>query len=456
MIQNVIIVLPGLAALIVCLRRGPERALLDVYLPTLLLLPQAFTWTLSGELPFADTAILPIGLFFLFRPQREWEWSSIDFLVIAHIAITVVAEGINLGYKKGQNLALQEFCSVFLPYFAVKQIIGRQQFAVAFAKRIVVLLTIVAIISVYEFRMGSNLFVRPFVRIFFEPPNTAVFRAGFKRIQGPYGHAIAAGVMMAIGYRIARWLDWSGTWSGRMRLLPISKIRFCELWILAGSIMTISVGPWLGAAGGAVAVAVCRARNRKRALALVIFAIVVVGPPVHAAFKAYISVDRNVAVANGDRLQEDSAYRNKLLAVYIPVVDERPTWGYGRKGFPVMEGMGSIDNNYLLIALTFGLYALGLLLAILVWSPIRLCAFGLMLPGRDPAALAAFTLMGIYVLIAISMGTVAMDGGQAGRFFFLVNGWSAGLLKSGATEKARAESTAPRPHTQFAFRRVMA
>jgi hypothetical protein len=458
MVQNLIIVLPGLAALIVCIRRGPEQALLDIYLPTLLLLPQSFRWTLSGELCFAETAILPIGLFFLFRSQREWQWSVIDLLVISYIAIMAIAEGINAGYKNGQNVVLREFIATFLPYFAIKQTIGRQEFVAEFAKRIVVLLTIAAIVTVYEFRMGSDLFLWSF-RGIFPTRESMLYRGGFTRAEGPYGSCIWAGMVMAIGYRIARWLDWSGAWPGLMPLLPISKIRFCELWIIAGIIMAISIGPWLGFAGGAIALSVCLAPSRKHASALLVFAILLVGLPVYSAFKSYISAaNRTWSVAgdsDSEKLQEDGAYRGKLLDVYIPVIEERPAWGWGRMMFPVMKDMSSIDNGYLLMALSTGLYALGLFVVMLVWIPIRLCALGLKLPRGDPTAMTAFTLMGVYLVIAINLASTSLDSGANEQLFFLVTGWSAILLKLGTIEMARVEAVAPQLHRQLSFRRVM-
>ena len=295
MIQNILIALPGLVALVVCIRRGPEQALLDVYLPVLMLLPQEH-WSISGQFSFPDTTILPIAAFLLFRSKLKWRWNITDFLVIAYIAITVVAEGMNKGYKEGsQNLALQELASILLPYLTAKQMFRHPQFAVDFAKRIATLLAIVSILSVYEFRMGSDLFTNLSDRIFPHTGNTRVFRGGFMRVQGPYGHAIALGWMMAFGFRVARYLEWKGEWSDRMRFLPISKIRFCELWIVAGSIMSLSVGPWIGAACGAVVVSVFRARNRTRAVVSLVLFISFLGAPIYAKFNAYVSVDPSVA-----------------------------------------------------------------------------------------------------------------------------------------------------------------
>jgi hypothetical protein len=199
MIQTVLIAIPGLAALIVSMLWGSEQALLNVYLPVLLLLPQLYSWPISGQFTFADTAILPIGLFLMFR--SKWQWNSIDFLVSAYMVLSVIAEGMNKGYKLGtQNLALQEVCSLILPYIVAKHIFSRTGLAIEAAKRIVMSLTIVAIVSVYEFRMGSDLFTRLFAGVFPPLENTVVIRAGFMRTQGPYGHAITLGIMMAIGF----------------------------------------------------------------------------------------------------------------------------------------------------------------------------------------------------------------------------------------------------------------
>ncbi len=75
------------------------------------------------------------------------------------------------------------------------------QFEVNVAKRVVVSLTVVAILSVYEFRMGSNLFTA-FFGGFSRGRNfhIGLMRAGFMRIQGPYGHAMTSGVLMALGF----------------------------------------------------------------------------------------------------------------------------------------------------------------------------------------------------------------------------------------------------------------
>jgi hypothetical protein len=454
MIQTLVITIPALLALIECIRRGPEKAFLNVYLPVLLLLPQQYEWPISGQYHFADTAILPIALFLLFQSKLKWEWDSIDFLVIAYVGVTVIAEGMNEGYKLGsQNLFLQELPSILLPYLAAKNILRQPQFAVEAAKRVAMSLTIVAIVSVYEFRMGVDLFT-PLCDAIFGLGHGALFRGGFMRIQGPYGHALTLGTMMVIGFRVARWLDWSGVWSEPLGFLPVSKIRFCEFWIAAGSVMALSVGPFLGAACGAIVISVFRAQNRKRALVSLILLISLVGPPAYRAFDDYVSVDPAAARASGDGLQEDSAYRRMLIPLYLPIVEERPAWGWGRSGFPVLDTMYSIDNAYLFTALTFGVYATILLVALMVWPAVRLTIFSLPLHPSDPRALAAFTMIGIYILNAV-MDCTGSGGGTPGVLLFIVTGWTAALLSARTQEFAEIEAVPSWQRNQVGFRKVM-
>jgi hypothetical protein len=451
MIQTVIIALPACAALIVCLLRGPKQALLNIYLPTLLLLPHGFWWPISGQFTFSDPVILIIFFFFLFQPQNEWHWSVTDFLVMAYLAITVISTGINGGYKLGQNLALKELCTIFLPYYIAKQTMSSQRFAIEVAKRIVALLSVVAIVSVYELRMGKDLFLVPF-SAFFSYGMTVVFRGGLMRTQGPFGHAMAQGFMMAVGYPIARWLDSKEIWHDKLPFLGISKIRFCELSIVAGLLMTISLGDWIGGAVGAIALFAFRARYRKAVLALVILCAVVLGPPIWSRFSAYVSTTMDRV---SDQTQQDVVYRNMLLQEYIPIVEERPTWGWGMQ-YPVINGMFSIDNGYLFTAIVFGVYALGLWVALLLWTLLRLVALAFRLPRDHPGASAAASLAAIYLIIAFCNTEGALPAGpQIGVFFFLVTGWSAALLTSNELAE-KDTSVVSLPRARFAFRRVMA
>lgn len=457
MIQTVIIALPGLVALIICIVSGPKKAILNVYLPTLLLLPQ-YSWPISLQLSFVDVTLLAIVPFLLFDQPFKWQWCGLDFLVLTYLTLTVISFFINTNYdfQKTQNLAIHNLCALYLPYFVARRTMGHDSFRTAVAKRVCALLAAVAVVTVYEFKMGRDLFYLPFSGIF---PGLSIFsflhRKGFLRTSGPFGHPMAFGVIMAIGYTIVGGLEWNGVWREKLWRLPITKIRFCVWWILAGLGMSISYGDWIGAAIAKVTTSVCHAKNRKFAVTLLLFLLVTVATPIYSAWKAYTSVDWLATEFSGDKDRSDAAYRSELLKVYIPVVEERPAWGWGFD-FPIQEGMASIDNGYLYTALMFGVYALAAWTAVLLWTPFRLCVLGVRLPRDHPAASTAFSLVALYIAIAFcnTEGAIPSNATLFGLFFFLT-GWSASLLQHGAVESAKVDVADLGPVPQFSFERVM-
>jgi O-Antigen ligase len=423
--MNLITAIPGLIALLVCIRRGPERALIDVYLPTLLLLPDSYHWMITGHLSFNQTAIIPIGGFLIARSWRNWQWSFLDLLVISYVAMSVTSEFVNTNFYSARNVALQSICNSILVYVVAKGIIPREDLYASIAKRIVVCLAIVAIVSIYEFRMGRN----PFDMILaplFPGQYSAVWvaRYGFLRPAGPYGHAILAGLMFAVGYRLTRWLEWGGYWPGNVSALPLSKVRFCQFCLIAGSVMTLSRGPWLAAGIAALVVGLGRARNRRHAIVVTALLILVVGIPFFQMARSYIWVERSQATSE---MEETAAYRHELIERYIAIVEERPVWGWGRNNFPTIDGMRSVDNHYLLLALTYGEFVLALFVVIILSEMTRLTRFCASHHGSAFPGSIALTFLGIYFVVVVSIGTVWL-GGQTVQLFFLILGWGEGLV----------------------------
>jgi len=454
--MSTVAAIPGIIALIVCMRRGPARAFVDVYLPTLLLLPSYYHWEFTLHLGFADTAILPIAAFFVFQPVK-WHWSICDVAIVAFAAVTICSEYENSSYSMAQNVAIHQVCNIILPYVLGKGLIQSRELSVDLARKVTLLLTVVAITSIYEFRMTQD-FYKALPGLFFSDQfdSFATRRYNYTRIAGPFPHPILAGMMLMAAYRFARWLEWTDAWQGNVGGFPISKLRFCELAILGGSLMTISRGPWIGGIAAAIVIVICRARS-KQLRALYILVLTIVAIPVYFAGKSYVSVERNAAASS---TQETAAYRHELLEKYVAIAEERPTWGWGftdkpdgGQAFPIVDGMTSIDNHYLLLTLEHGEYALALMIFILVWTPGRLLPFGLKRSRDDPTASLALTLAGIYIAFAVSIAT-AWLGGQTQPMLFLVAGWSEGLLLGPAVEMTARQVVARR--TTYRFQRVMA
>jgi hypothetical protein len=445
--------LPGLIALIVALRRGAAWALIDVYLPVLLLLPDYYRWVLPGlpDPTFNEAAILPILALFMLRVPGRWRFSVTDVLIVALAVEMAYSEFINTNYSDSQNLMFDCLGNIVAPYVLAKALVEPQGLRVEFARKLCGLLALVAVISVFEFRMGVNPFQMILARFFPGQEGwVTTFRYGFARIAGPYGHAILAGVIFAMAYRIQRWLQWNGYWKGRLKWLPMDAGRFITYAVGAGSVMTLCRGPWIGAFLGMVAILVGRAANRKRVLTITLVLAVVIGVPAYLAFKSYVSVGRAGAKSVS---QETAAYRKELLDKYIEIAEQHAAFGWGRNGWPRIDGMSSIDNYYLLLSLMHGITALALLLAIFIWMIARLGRLGFAHPWSSPVGSLAFSLLGAYLAMMVSIATVYL-GMQAVQVLFLLTGWAEGVLLGRGAREAQSgtEAAVVQPAR---FKRVM-
>ena len=363
------------------------------------------------------------------------------------------SEYLNAGYNEAQNLMFDMVASVVFPYMLAKGLIEPHRMSVAFAKKFVMMLFIVSILSVYEFRMGLTPWI--LLRRFYPTQGlewTTSFRYGFARIGGPFGHAILAGLVLAVAFRLQRWLEWSGQWEPCFRgltWLRVSKARLITLVIIGGIIMTMVRGPWLGGIIGACLTAVGRTRYRQRALLAIAGVIIIVGIPAASSFYAYASVGRAHAKTAS---QETAAYRMELLDKYVTTALKQPVWGYGRNTWPKNPTAPSIDNYYLLLCLMHGMIALGLLLTIMVTMTFRLVRFEMRSPVIYPLGSSlGFTLAGIFVVYLVTIATVYM-GLQTIPVFAIITGWSEGYLSGNrhSTALSYFPRTAP-----FYFKRVV-
>jgi hypothetical protein len=449
-------IIPALIAAYVAYRYSPTRAFLQVYIPVLLLLPMYFRWVIPvlPDPTFEQATILPIAAVFLIRQGRLWKFSLGDVLMVAFAGCIGTSEYLNTGYNEAQNLMFDMVASVIFPYMLAKGLINSHQLSVAFAKKFVMMLFWVSLISVYEFRMAMTPWL--LLRRFFPGQGLewgTSFRYGFARIGGPFGHAILAGLVLAVGFRLQRWLEWCGEWEPyfpKLKWLKVSKGRLITAGIVGGIIMTMVRGPWLGGFFGACLTAVGRTRHRVGALISIAAIIIVVGIPAASAFYAYASVGRAHAKTDS---QETAAYRMELIDKYVATAMERPVWGYGRNTWPKDPSAPSIDNYFLLLWLMHGLIADGLLIVMLLVMPFRLVRSELRSPVSYPLGSSlGFTLAGIFVVYAITIATVYM-GLQTIPVFAFITGWSESyLIRRGSSTSAPAVAV---QQSQSSFKRVM-
>ncbi len=457
--MEVVALIPGLLAVWMTLRRSPQAAFLGVYLPSLVMLPDYYYWNAPGlpDPSFVKSAILPVAVGFFVRSASKWRWSFTDLLVLGFAAAVGTSEYRAAGYKEAQNLLFDCVTGVVFPYMLAKALIEPNGLRVQTAKRLVVLFFAVSCISLFEFRFGKNPWQMLLGRFFpYQGLGWVVtIRWGFGRIAAPYGHAILAGVMMVVGFRLARWLEWTGAWPKKIRRLPWQPLetgRMLSLGVLAGLLMTLCRGPWLGGVAAALVCAIGRSKNRKRAVGIVLAVVLGVGIPVFAAFKTYVAVGREGAES---ATQETAAYRFELLHNYLDIVNQKPLLGWGRNTWPKVPGQPSIDNHYLLLLLMHGWLAVGCFLGLLVHVGGRLFLHGIREPANGPPGSSfAITMAGILLAIYFAIATVFL-GLNTQPMLFLLLGWSEGYLLFGTRRPslATARVTAaiqPQPSVQFA------
>jgi len=428
---EILALLPLFVALFWTLARSPQLAFAQVWLPCLLLLPDFYHWDAPGlpDPTFHQSAILPIFGIWLLTGARGWRFSFTDLLIFGFAFTVGFSEYLASGYRDAQNLMFNMLTSVVMPYMCAKAFIEPHGLRVTMARTFVWSLAIVTVFCVYELRMGMDPFTWILGRMF---PGQGegwitTFRYGFARVAGPYGHAILAGIVFLVAYRLARWLEWTGQWESK------SKGRFFSAIMLAGMLMTLVRGPWLGSILGAGFTMLGRAKNRKAALGWLFAIFLFVGVPAGVAAYRWASVGRAHATSDS---QETAAYRKELIDKYVDIALQRPAWGWGRNTWPRVDGMPSIDNYFLLLSLMHGFIALGLFAGIIVFMSWRLVADAMRRPPPEmKGGSLGFTLAGIYIGIAFSLGTVYL-GTTVVPLFAFITGWSEGYLLSGAGQTA--------------------
>lgn len=454
--MHLIIWLGVLAGLYACARYTPGKALIWLYVPVLLIVPDTFHAITPGlPDPSANVAVMiPIFFAALIAYARHWKPSVADLLVIAIAGTMAYSEYRAAGYSEAQNLLSGVLFQIVAPYMVARLAIEREGLHVELAKRIVIIMFGIALIGLFEFRFGWNPFLVIPEKLFSGQGLgwVTTFRYGFARVAGPFAHCILAGMMMVLAYRLNRWLQWGGHWEDkfeRLPWLPLSKGQLITLGLLLGSVTTIARGPWLGGLVGALFVNAGRHPRRKQAFLVVLGALALIAIPGYVGFQAYLDVRPGMEMSMS---QETAMYRKVLFEKYYAIALDHAWLGWGRNTWPRVAGMGSIDNYYLLLSLMHGLLTAALLLGLMAWMSARLFRKGMSEPPQ--ASSLAFTFLGIIVAFFISLVTVYL-GESVVPTFFLMLGWAEAYIHGQGHAAIAGNAPGSRPAQGFRFRRVM-
>ena len=98
-----IILIPALACWAVLASGSARKALLYVYLPALLLLPQYYVFRVPHlpPLTFADAAILPLGIALAFTGMRRWRLAWMDLWVLLFAVCAGLSEALSTELANG-------------------------------------------------------------------------------------------------------------------------------------------------------------------------------------------------------------------------------------------------------------------------------------------------------------------------------------------------------------------
>lgn len=444
-----IILIPALACWAVLAMGSARKALLWVYLPALLLLPQYYTLRLHHLPPigFADAAILPLGVALVLQ-MRRWRWAWMDLWVLlfalcgglSEALSTELANGdwtqlFSANFAESQRLGtliangglmvVSGILTMVLPYMAGKLLIEQQHDGMRkkVVARIVVLLAVVAGLSIYDFLTGRSLWQKLAKHVLVAPPDVWVpqMRWGFGRIAGPYGHAILAGMVFLIGLVYCLWLRSADRNWGSRRLihgLPFTVRGLSLAAIVAGLLMTQSRGPWIGV--GLALVFALLTRYLPVGKAVIAFAGFCIVFTAGALYFANQYTQRAMSQASTVE-QRNAIYRRQLLTSYAPIVMQRKAFGWGITTAPVANGQVSIDNWYLGLAVMEGFTGLAVFLAILAGSAAKLLRMiSQPIPSED--RMLAFAHLAVLIGLMTTLATVYL-GEQVVMLFFLFTGW---------------------------------
>jgi hypothetical protein len=447
--MEIIILFALVASIIEIKRHSVEDAIINVYLPTLLLFPGFYSLHIPHLPPFgfSESAGLPIGVAILFGYYKRWKFQRADLWLVLFMGGLYYAELAQTGASNAGLVLFGAVVSVLLPYSIGKLMIEDNGMRERFIRRFVILLFIVSVLSVWEFRMGTNIFTT-ILGIFFpgQRPWLMQVRGGFVRIVGPFSGSILAGMVLLVGWLFSLWLGYIDRTRGvERKYFGVRRSTILSAGIVAGLFMTQSRGPWVGAILGYLIARVGRAKNMRRAAIVTTILCVIGGTAGYIKAQEYTS--GSIWDAKNTE-QENAIYRRQLLESYKPIVEQGGFFGWGVVDWPKVPGQPSIDNEFLFLQITQGK------LGFWTYNLLGMEAFlAVILAVRRSTQRVdtyfALCLGGSIAGLLLSLTTVYM-GAQSYPLFFMLIGWSQSLRQ---TQSAGEMLPQPVPG-RFGFRKV--
>jgi hypothetical protein len=419
----IVILIPTLICILALFRISVQKAFMNLYIPIFMMFPVYYYWKVTSLPPIdlAEAILLPLGVVIFFKEIRRWRFAPLDLSVALFLFTTYYADSLSNRSSTAATFDLfASLCIAMVPYMAGKLLVENNEMRVPVVRRMVFCLFLGSLISVYEYRMGQNPFTLAIARFFPDEhfPWKTQIRWGFGRVSGPFGQSELAGMMFFFGLVLALWLTYNHLWEPKfshMTWLPFKKATIITWTIAIVLLMTQARGPWIGSLVAIPVALIGRAHRVLRTALLVGACFLVLAPAAYLGLKAYTSGPTN------SEAQENAQYRQQMLDNYIPIARAGGPWGWGQD-FPRVMGQGSIDNEYLFVALTQG--SVGLLtFSLICLETCYYLLYGAIFNPTQRDRYFAFSLLGVMLGLMVTIFTVFL-GNQPYQLFFLLAGWS--------------------------------
>ena len=444
--MSAIFLLPGLLSLYLVIRGRIETAFLSVYLPVLLLLPDGYGLKFPHlpAISAAQSALIPIGAVALYRLARKGLPSLMDILVGLFIVSITASEVLRERVMNdGIFAALISFISIFLAYAAGRTMI-EPGLRLVTVRRIVILMLLVAPIGLYDWRMGQSIYGVIGQRVFKLDSVQAFIqlRSGHGRLVASFNDAELAGIAFGMAATLNVWLVYLRKWRSTVNLGKpldwLEQYHIPGLLLLLCVYFTQSRGPLLAVAVGYLILQIV----------MVAIVIAVSAAGAYQYFSRYTNITDPGAVVNEQ--QGSALYRRQMNELYKPIVKQGGFLGWGILSRPVLPGMFSVDNEFLLVHIAYGNAGYFLFILIAAETFRRLNARAWKLQEREDQAFAV-ALLAAMAVFWISITTVYM-GEQLPQIAFLLIGWSQSVLPVSTAPAVASEDVV---RSRFTFRRIL-
>lgn len=446
--MSILLLLPGIISLVLVLRGRVETAFLSVYLPSLLLLPEDYSFRIPHLPPFsaAEFALIPIGLVAFSQHLRSGSFRLMDALVFLFWVSWSASEIFGEPVMNDGILAAVSAIVFYLMAYATGRRLIEPDLRLETVRRIVIFILLLGPIGLYEWRFLQSpyaIFGLKVLGISSSSSYTGIQpRNGRGRMSVSLGGGELAGIVIAVTFALNAWLVFLNRAGTKLdlgkRLSKLLKYHVPGLLLVGYIFLTQSRGPLIALAAGFPILQIPRFKNTKLALGLVAMLLIVGGVGAEQYFNRYTEVKDPSTVSEQ---QASAIYRREMLIAYQSIAEMGGWLGWSASAVPTVGGMKSIDNHFLLVHLMQGEFGYIVWILIVAESVRTGVARIWTLQALEDRAFACSALAAL-VILWISYYTVYM-GAQLPQITFFLLGWSQSI-------------TAPTPEAQpkFAFRHL--